>query len=610
MSDKDYKQRAASTANHDGATNEFANDEFANDEFIKAALQKWSAPAVSSDFDRRMFAAYRHEVNSNAELAHALSTPQAATASIVSETSEVAHGALAGSQDNQKSEDSIMKYCSTCKEEFAEKFTYCPTDGTPLTAEATAIGNTNDTAASPRQMVTPLVAAEGASRIVNRANGKAREVNKVSSNDFGAQTYTNGNVPNDFSPNGEATNRTNRMNNGMSNRVNNNKSLAPRGEYHLTIIEEAGIVKRLSREMGEVAHASQLTYPEFKRDPAGFTKRLAVGYGTYARDTFKQPNVAIGAVAGVLMMALIIGIVLALGSMQPRTEIARDKVRDDVDYIGEFQDIPEEEPEPPEPDKAIGQSESEGKVGFQKGTGQGSLPQPKPATGGGGGGREEPTPASRGQVPPASLDQPQIVTPKPEPPKIQNPTLPVAVVSKGDPLLFPEKVTGPFGDPNSRNTTPSSGGGRGDGIGNNGSGNNVGDGEGGGYGRGRGGNIGGGDFGLGGGGRGGGTGAAGGAPVKAVYSAREVTSKAQILTTVEAPYTEEARKNQINGVVKVRVVLGANGEISGISPVQRLPYGLTEQAIAYAKRVKFKPATKDGRPVSQYAVLNFTFNMY
>ena len=25
-----------------------------------------------------------------------------------------------------------MKFCSTCKEEFADKFSFCPVDGTPL----------------------------------------------------------------------------------------------------------------------------------------------------------------------------------------------------------------------------------------------------------------------------------------------------------------------------------------------------------------------------------------------------------------------------------------------------------------------------------------------
>ena len=31
-----------------------------------------------------------------------------------------------------------MKFCSTCQEEFADKFSFCPVDGTPLTAVARA----------------------------------------------------------------------------------------------------------------------------------------------------------------------------------------------------------------------------------------------------------------------------------------------------------------------------------------------------------------------------------------------------------------------------------------------------------------------------------------
>src|SRR5439155_21773631 len=45
------------------------------------------------------------------------------------------------------------------------------------------------------------------------------------------------------------------------------------GEYHLTILEDRGLLPRLASELGEVAHNYQLTWPEFKRDPFGFTKR-------------------------------------------------------------------------------------------------------------------------------------------------------------------------------------------------------------------------------------------------------------------------------------------------------------------------------------------------
>jgi len=41
-----------------------------------------------------------------------------------------------------------------------------------------------------------------------------------------------------------------------------------------------------------------------------------------------------------------------------------------------------------------------------------------------------------------------------------------------------------------------------------------------------------------------------------------------------------------------------------------LPDGLTEKAIAAARSIRFQPAQKDGRPVSQYAVIEYSFNIY
>jgi len=41
-----------------------------------------------------------------------------------------------------------------------------------------------------------------------------------------------------------------------------------------------------------------------------------------------------------------------------------------------------------------------------------------------------------------------------------------------------------------------------------------------------------------------------------------------------------------------------------------LPFGLTEQAIAAARQIKFVPAVKDGRPVSVFMQLEYNFNLY
>jgi hypothetical protein len=50
--------------------------------------------------------------------------------------------------------------------------------------------------------------------------------------------------------------------------------------------------------------------------------------------------------------------------------------------------------------------------------------------------------------------------------------------------------------------------------------------------------------------------------------------------------------------------------VSGVSVIKGLPDGLTEKAISAAKQIRFSPAQKDGRTVSQYIVLEYNFNIY
>jgi len=133
-----------------------------------------------------------------------------------------------------------------------------------------------------------------------------------------------------------------------------------------------------------------------------------------------------------------------------------------------------------------------------------------------------------------------------------------------------------------------------------GAGSGVGVGNGTGYAAGRGYNTGGGDSG----------GAGGETGYSRVFKPAEVSRKA-VITVKPAPgFTEEARKNNVEGTVRLRAILSASGSVQGISVVKGLPDGLTEKAIAAAKQIRFTPAQKDGRTVSQYVTLEYNFNFY
>lgn len=92
-----------------------------------------------------------------------------------------------------------------------------------------------------------------------------------------------------------------------------------------------------------------------------------------------------------------------------------------------------------------------------------------------------------------------------------------------------------------------------------------------------------------------------------IYSAKEVTQKARILEKPDPQYTPLALKKEIEGIVVIRAVFAFDGQVTHVQVVKGLPYGLTEEAIAAAKGIRFIPALKDGHPVSMYFQLEYNF---
>ena len=87
-------------------------------------------------------------------------------------------------------------------------------------------------------------------------------------------------------------------------------------------------------------------------------------------------------------------------------------------------------------------------------------------------------------------------------------------------------------------------------------------------------------------------------------------TRARITQKPEPAYTEEARSAGVSGTIVLKVVFSAEGKVEHILVLQSLPYGLTEKAIAAARKIKFIPASKEGRPVSAFAQLEYTFTVY
>jgi len=206
-----------------------------------------------------------------------------------------------------------------------------------------------------------------------------------------------------------------------------------------------------------------------------------------------------------------------------------------------------------------------------------------PGLGGGGGGKQSLLPASLGRLPriaPRQFTPPAVVIQNDAPKLPMEPTL----VLSAD-VRVPQVDLPALGDPYGKPGPPSDGMGRGGGIG---------EGDGPGIGPGKGPGIGPGEGGDGGGGRRGLTGSFT-APV--------------VLYQVEPEFSEEARKAKLQGVVMLYGEVDTNGWLRNIRVTRGLGLGLEEKAIAAVKQWRFRPGTRDGKPVVAAAAIEVNFHL-
>lgn len=74
-------------------------------------------------------------------------------------------------------------------------------------------------------------------------------------------------------------------------------------------------------------------------------------------------------------------------------------------------------------------------------------------------------------------------------------------------------------------------------------------------------------------------------------------------------YTDEGRKQKINGEVRLEVLFRSDGRVHVIRVVQGLGYGLDEQAVKAAEQIKFKPALHEGQPIDSMAQVHIIFEL-
>ncbi len=202
---------------------------------------------------------------------------------------------------------------------------------------------------------------------------------------------------------------------------------------------------------------------------------------------------------------------------------------------------------------------------------------------GGGGGTHALTPASIGNLPRRATKQFLAPMVKPE---AANPILTFEPTIIANPeIAIAQLNLAQFGDPHGANGPLSGGPGRGSGIGD-GDDTGVGPGKGPGAGPGRDGGV------------------------SAIRSGFQgATTEPVLLWKAEPEYSEEARKAKVQGSVMIRAEIDARGQIQNPAVSQSLGLGLDERAVEAVRKWRFRPGTRNGKPVTTSTLIQVTFRL-
>src|SRR6202789_1650465 len=211
-----------------------------------------------------------------------------------------------------------------------------------------------------------------------------------------------------------------------------------------------------------------------------------------------------------------------------------------------------------------------------------TMPVAKVQGGGGGGGAHEVVPPTRGHLPTIvaktpiappqiiRIDQPKLAAPPSEIVKMpDNPTMPMVGMSDSPQVALASQGKG-------------SGSGFGQGLG-----GGIGAGHGAGAGLGGGGGYGGGLMSVGGG-----------------------VSAPQLVHSVQPEFTEDARQQNFQGSVSIKLIVDSQGNPQDVRLLSHLGMGLDEKAIDAVKQYKFRPAMYQGHPVSVQIVIDVDFHLH
>ncbi len=219
------------------------------------------------------------------------------------------------------------------------------------------------------------------------------------------------------------------------------------------------------------------------------------------------------------------------------------------------------------------------------------IPQPGPGGGGGGGGNKQIEPPRQAQLP----DKQKITVPVTKPPKVEPIEKPKEPPPKVQELNIPAQATaagvqrlpGVLSSMPSQPDTTSLGTGTGAGAGT-GAGTGIGGGTGSGLGVGEGGGTGGG-----------------------IYRLGSGISSPELTYGPRPSYTADAMRAKMQGVVGLEAVVTSSGTVGEVRITRSLDphFGLDQEAIKTVKSWRFRPARKNGEPVSVWVDIELSFTL-
>lgn len=91
-----------------------------------------------------------------------------------------------------------------------------------------------------------------------------------------------------------------------------------------------------------------------------------------------------------------------------------------------------------------------------------------------------------------------------------------------------------------------------------------------------------------------------------VYTAKEVDVRAKITNRMEnIPVAGKDCPRE--GFVSLRIILHKSGSVTDVTVITRMGCSYDESTVEAARKFKFTPAVKDGKPVSQYQLLEYRY---